>query len=400
MTPPLLSRREIVLWAIGFVFISILLVAVGFNSDDPDSALYAALSARLADGPPSHWIAPEWWGHWEHTGLFREHPVGVLLVPTLLGAIGVPGVQAAYIVGIGAGVASIVLIAWFIARFTSVADGRAALVLLQLLPLAFIFRIRANHEYPMLVCLLVALVGLDAVRRSWRWIWVTPVALCAAALVKGAFVAVPLLAIGCWLLVNPLRANGPAWRAYFAVAIGVVAIAGMAIGYDALYIKVTGESFWAGYWARQFAPLTLGGTTGNEPTILHHMGFYALRLFWHPAPWSLALAAVAWTSRHEWRQQWSAMSERARRGLLFGLGFTMATVLMLTPASRFAERYIFSANYALAAVGIVVALHAWPRLRAAFERFDQMIPALPVLCWTALMLLRLVIGPLLPRISS
>jgi 4-amino-4-deoxy-L-arabinose transferase-like glycosyltransferase len=33
-------------------------------------------------------------------------------------------------------------------------------VLLQLMPVAFIFRIRANHEYPILVCLLLSLLGL------------------------------------------------------------------------------------------------------------------------------------------------------------------------------------------------------------------------------------------------
>ena len=38
------------------------------------------------------------------------------------------------------------------------------------MPLAFIFRIRDNHEYPMLVCLLAALAGLDGVSRSWAWI--------------------------------------------------------------------------------------------------------------------------------------------------------------------------------------------------------------------------------------
>ncbi len=46
-------------------------------------------------------------------------------------------------------------------------DARAALVLLQFMPVAFLFRIRANHEYLMLVGLLVTLVGVEKVRRSW-----------------------------------------------------------------------------------------------------------------------------------------------------------------------------------------------------------------------------------------
>lgn len=400
MIARLLPRRDLVIWAICFLVVSGLIVATGFASDDPDSALYAAQSARLADEPASRWIAPEWWGNWDHYGLFREHPAGVFLVPTLLAALGVPGVQAAYIVGIAAGLVSVVLIAGLVARLTSVADGRAVLVLLQLMPLAFIFRIRANHEYPMLVCLLVAIVGIEAARRSWRWLWVTPIALCAAVLVKAAFVAVPLLAIAWWLLLNPTRAGGSLARPIAALALSAVAIVGMSVGYDVIYTNITGESFWSGYWARQMAPLSIGVQTGDQPGVLHHLGFYALRMLWHPAPWSLLLIAAAWRTRARWHDAWREMPTSHRRGLLFSLAFAATTVLMLAPASRFAERYIFSANYVLAALGIVVGLHHWPGFRATMGRLDDRVPALPALCWTGLILLRLVVGPLLPRISG
>ena len=96
-----LTRTELVVWAALFVVVAALLVLTGFASDDPDSALYANLSARLAGEPPSRWIAPEWWGYWDSTGLFREHPAGVFFLPTALSRLGIPPVQAAYIVGVG-----------------------------------------------------------------------------------------------------------------------------------------------------------------------------------------------------------------------------------------------------------------------------------------------------------
>jgi 4-amino-4-deoxy-L-arabinose transferase-like glycosyltransferase len=400
VTSRLLPRRDILVWTICFLVVSTLLVATRFASDDPDSALYAAQAARLAEEPPSRWIAPEWWGNWDHEGLFREHPVGVLLLPTLLAWFGVPGVQAAYIIGIAAALVSVVLMAALVARVTSVTDGRAALLLLQLMPLAFIFRIRANHEYPMLVCLLVAIVGIEAVRRSWRWVWITPLALCAAVLVKAAFVAVPLLAIGWWALINPLRTPGSIGRPVATVVASLIAIVAMSFGYDAVYVRVTGESFWGGYWARQMAPLSIGALPGDAPGVVHHLGFYVLRLLWHPAPWSVALLVAAWHARSRWRATWRGLPESHRRGLLFALMFAATTVAMLTPASRFAERYIFSVNYVVAAAGIVVALHQWPALRTWITRLDARVPALPAICWGLLMLLRLVIGPYLPRVSS
>ena len=78
-----------------------------------------------------------------------------------------PAVQAAYVVGIGAGLACLLLHRRTGRAGQLARDGRLALVLLQLMPVAFIFRIRANHEYPMLLCLLVLLLGYDGVRRSW-----------------------------------------------------------------------------------------------------------------------------------------------------------------------------------------------------------------------------------------
>lgn len=396
----LLSRREIAIWAVCFIAACLLLVVSHFASDDPDSALYAALSARLADGPPARWIAPEWWGHWDMEGLFREHPVGVFVLPTVLGAAGVPGVQAAYIVGMAAGLAALLLIGVLVARLTSDEEGRAALILLQLMPMASIFRIRANHEYPMLVCLLVALVGLDAVRRSWRAWWIAPVALTAALLVKGVFVVIPLLAAGLWILINPLRAPGSAFRAIATVLVGLAMMVGVALLYDVAYRHVAGESFWGPYWSRQLEPLTMSAPMAGGSTFGAHLWFYLVRMAWHPAPWSLALLVAAWQWRGSLLARWRAQPEPARLGLLFALVFAAACLMGLSPASRFAERYTFSANYAIAAAGVVVALRAWPWLSGQIAALDARVPALPALCWLVLLLLRLTIGPLLPRISG
>jgi 4-amino-4-deoxy-L-arabinose transferase-like glycosyltransferase len=398
--PRVLRARDVIVWALGFLAISTWLVAAGFESDDPDSALYAALSARLAEGPLSRWIAPEWWGHWDSEGLFREHPAGVFIAPALLGSVGVPGVQAAYIAGMAAALGCLVVLATLVARATSAEHGRLALILLQMMPLAFIFRIRANHEYPMLLCLLGALLGFDAARRSWRWIWVPAVALSAALLIKGVFVAIPLLASALWILVNPLRAPESLTRPAIASVLSVAAMIVIAIGYDALYLRVTGETFWGPYWARQLAPLTLSTPIGGGSTFLHHLWFYTLRVIWHPAPWSFALAAAAWTSRKRLSTAWRQLEPAPRRGLVFTLLFAGASVLLLSTPSRFAERYTFSANYAVATAGVVAALRIWPRLTGSLKQWDDRVVALPALCWMLLMALRLLIGPLLPRISQ
>lgn len=399
---PLLSTRDRLTWLLAFVAVSAVLVAVGFISEDPDSSRYHQISARLSIEPVSRWVAPEWWGGWAPgtamTGYFREHPAGLFWLPAALGRLGIPGAQATYIVGVGAALLSVVLISSLIARLTSREAGRAALVLLQLMPVAFIFRIRANHEYPMLLALALTLAGLAGVARSWRAAPLVAAGFTIGLLVKGVFVILPVAAAGLWWLINPTAEARMRRRGAIAIAAGLLTLAAVAAFYDWWYARVTGDTFWRAYWARQLAPLEIATPVGGGSTLLQHLAFYAGCLVWHPAPWSLALIHGAWSWRGRLRTAWAALPATTGRGLLFGLGFVAAAVAILVPSSRSAERYVFSATYAVAALGVVAALRVWPRFAEATRRADAAVPALPAIVWFVLILLRLGAGSVLPRI--
>ncbi len=397
MATRLLSPAEARAWAVCFTGVAGLLILTGFTSADPDSALHAALSARLAEGPASRWIAPEWWGEWNSTGLYREHPIGVFLLPVILGWLGLPTVQAAYVVGVGASVVALLLIGHLVRQVVSQEAARAVLLLLLVMPVAFIFRVRANHEYPMLVCLLVVLIGLDGVRRTWAYAPLVAAALVAALLIKGVFVVLVLAAAGLWIVTNPTRAAGSAGRPIAALVVGIVALAGTAVVYDWLYVGVTGESFWGPYWQRQLAPLTIATPLESAPTLAHRVLFYVSRLLWHPAPWSLALVVLVVVRAGSMAAWWRRAPDTERRGVAFGLGFAALALAVLSPSSRFAERYAFSATFAVGTVGAVAAARAWPGLGRAVAWLDAAVPAAPALAWCALVVLRLVLGPWLPR---
>lgn len=398
-TGRLLSRRDAVIWAVAFVLVALVIATTKFASDDPDSALYASLSGRLAQEPPSRWIAPEWWGFWpdaQMTGLFREHPAGVLLLPAALTRVGIPAEQGAYVVGVAAGLASLLLIAALLRLIVPREDARVALVLLQLMPVAFIFRVRANHEYPMLLALLVTIWGVTIARRSWHGVWLAALGVTAGALIKGVFVAIVLIGAVLWIVLNPTLERDRSIRQWIAITAALVAMLCAVIAYDAWYFRVTGETFWLPYWRRQLGPVTIASPLEDARSLLGHVLFYVTRLLWHPLPWSFTFAALLWRRRGiPWR---TLAGDRTARGALFVLAFAAASVLLLSPSSRFAERYAFSATYAVAAGGVVAASVIWPGLKHAIAGLDRRIPALPALVWLGLLLLRLVGGPLLPRI--
>ena len=393
----LLRRREVAVWGVCLVAVWMLLVATSFVSRDPDSAFYAVMTARLANGPASAWIAPEWGGLWNGTGLWQEHPIGLYLVPIALARLGFPADQAAYAVGIAASLACLLLMARLAAATHTAGAGRAALVLLQLVPAAFVFRVRANHEYPMLLCLLAVLVALDGVRRSWLWVAGVAAAVTAALLIKGVFVAIVLLGAGLWALLNPLRAPGSPLRPLVALALAVACAAAVAAGYDVLYQEATGTTFWGGYWRRQLGPVAEAAPGAGVLTLAGHVGFYVAHLAWLSAPWGAALVglAAAWTWRA--RDQWRTMPAPLRGAIVFALAFAAGSILMLSPSGRFAERYLFTPIFVSAAAGVAAACYAWPGMAAFIERLDRRIPALPALLWLILIVGRLGLGPFLPR---
>ncbi len=402
MQTRLLSPREGVIWAIALLFVASLLVVTRFTSADPDSALYASISGRLTQEPASRWIAPEWWGFWPETkmeGLFREHPSGVFVVPAAVARLGIPGEQAAYVVGIGYGLAALLLIGVLVSKLTSPGEARASLILLQLMPVAFLFRIRANHEYPMLVALLITLVSVEGVRRSWWWVAGVALGLTLGLLVKGVFVVLVGMGAGLWILLNPSRSKGTTSRAIAACVIGAAITAGIAVLYDAAYLRVTGDTFWAPYWRRQLGPVTIASPLDDASTLAGHLAFYVSRLLWFPAPWSIALVIAGWRLFGQGAlARWRSVSETARRGLLFAILFASLAVLVLSPSSRFAERYAFSAAFMIGGAGTVAAYRIWPSISRVLDRLDERIPALPATTWLTLMLLRIVLGPWLPRI--
>lgn len=380
--------RERVIWIAGFILASALIVLTRFQSRDPDSTLHASIAARLAAEPMQRWVAPEWWGLWPEahlTGLYVEHPAGIFLLPALLQRVGIPAVQAAYVVGIGASLLAVLLIGSLVARVATPTDARAAMTLVQVIPLAFIFRIRANHEFPMLVCLLLALVALERVRQSWTWVLAIALSFTAALCIKGVFAGFVLLGTGLWILVNPTRRAGMT-RQVIACATAVALTTVVALVYDRWYEIATGHPFWQAYWHRQISPLVPGPST-ESVGIARHLIFYAPFLLWHPAPWNFSLLS----SR--------LRGTDATRLVMFAALFAAASLVLLSFSSRVAERYLFSANYLVGGVGAVVAYRSWPVVRRALDRLDARVPALPAIAWTTLIVLRIAVGSWLPRLQ-
>lgn len=379
------DMKGLMLWAVAIVAAAGLLVAAGYRSRDPDSALYAKLAADLARHPVSRWIAPEWGGAWNQEGLFREHPAGILWPPALLIKLGFPADQASYVVNMLYQAAAILLIPSVAAVVVRSVEARSLAWLLQLIPLAFVYRIRGNQEHPLLVCFLGLLYGTHRARAHPAWVLLVILAFCALVLIKGVFAVFALAAAGLWLLLIPPPERGSNLRGWAALGAAIVVAAALVAAYEAAYVRATGESFLEFY-----RTLRLGASISlSDPRVIPHSignaGWYALRLLWFAAPWSLAAVAAWWI----WlRGPRDVVDRTSAAALLWSVLVVAVFIAALSPALVRAERFVFPAYFIVASVGVVSAIRWSPRIRDVVQAADRY-PSLPVTVWFGSFLLSL-----------
>jgi hypothetical protein len=375
-------------WCVAIAAAAALLVAAGYRSRDPDSALYAKLSASLATQPLPRWIAPEWGGEWDHEGLFREHPVGILLPPAALVRAGFPAEQAAYAVNMAYQALAILLIPAVAAFVLKGIEARSLAWLLQLIPVAFVYRIRGNQEHPLLVCFLAMIYATHRSRANPWWIALTIAAFCALVLIKGAFALLALAAAVLWAaIVQPAvdspRNNTPPWP-WIGFALAIAAAGSMMAIYEAVYVRTTGESFLSFYNATRLGASIQLTDARVVPHSLINAGWYAIRLIWFAAPWSLFAACALWAAV----RGVPPLDRVSRRALLWTIAIVVVYVAALSPALVRAERFVFPLYFVVGAVGIATAIRHVPaiaRLTAVTDRY----PSLPIAVWFVTFLLSL-----------
>ncbi len=389
-----------VAWAAAVVAAALAMASLDYHVRDPDSVLYGEIGHRLAAQPVSRWIAPEWPPQWYRSGLFQEHPAGLFLVPALLTRLGYPGPQAALLAGAIYQALALMLIPVVAAVFAGGRDARALAWILQLLPIAFTFRVRANHEPAVLLCFLVALWGVErAIEGRRDGAVVAAAGVVGLMLVKGLLVLPALACCAVWVAVRALpegSGRSGAWRGARAVGSAALLSALIATAYEHYYRAVTGESFVSGYFGRS---LSVGASEGHDwtaATLPYNLLFYSGRVLWFAFPWSLVLAGalLAWLRRRP-----RDVGPRAQ-GLLFAVGVAVIYIGLFSLSTRRAERYVFPVYYVVGAAGAIAALGRWPAMRAIALRVERLEPFAAPLLWLLLFGLHLAGGRIgLPQVQ-
>jgi len=358
----LAARERTVAWVAVLAVAWLALPAIGYRSRDPDSRLYAEITSRMAAAPWTGWIAPDFPPGWFMTGPFREHPVGLFVPAALLAKLGYPADEAAYAMNALYQAGTLLLLPVVAAALAPGLGARSLGWLLQLLPIAFTYRVRANQEQALLLCLVVALYGTERSRQRPALAALTAAGFVGLLLVKGVFAVFGPALCALWLVSRKREsAADPRPRtAWIGLALAVVAMAAAALLYEWLYRSATGEPFWSFYVSRQLGQATVPAADHASLHEAANVAFYLGRILWFALPWSLALLAAAWTGR----------ASTTRAGL-FVAGTLLLYVAAFSLFDRRADRYVFPAYYTAGAAGAVWALPRTPRLSRLASRLDR-----------------------------
>jgi hypothetical protein len=386
-------------WGGALVIAAILLIVVNVRAVDPDSALHIGFVERLSAQPASRWIAVEWGGLWGYEGPYREHPIGILIPPLFLSKLGFPASQAPFLANAIYQVLSLLVIQKLAATVVPAVESRALTWMLQLIPIAFTYRIRANHEQAVLLLFLTALWSAEKSRKDARWISLLIFSATAAVLVKGVFAAWLFIGCAAWLLiirndgnVQPVEHIGNRvrldWRAWLGLMISFAAVLCVIAGYEFLYRHATGESFIAVYVGRQIGAAAVIKGSSFLVQKLSNLIFYGGRLLWFAFPASLAVLATYWKQTNR-----EPLPERARQAFIFSVGLSLLYVVLFSLSDRHADRYIFPAYYLFAACGMICATNQFAWLRRIVDRWDRRHQTLVPLLWLILFCINMVSGP-------
>ena len=391
-----------VAWVVVLAFAWVALGALAYGSRDADSRLYAEITAQMAQAPAAGWIAPDFPPGWFMTGPFREHPVGLFVPAALLAKLGYPAGQAAYAMNALYQAATLVLLPALAAALVAGSEARALGWLLQLLPIAFTYRVRANQEQALLLCLLVALLGTERSRRNPRFAVLTAAGLAGLLLVKGVFAVLGPALCALWLVARRRDSTGeamPERAAWIGLALAVLFMAVTALLYELLYRHATGEPFWSVYLSRQLGQAGVAGAGGVVVRKVSNVTWYLGRILWFAFPWSLALLAAAWRSGNpKGREAGVTAARGTSAGAAFVAGTVLLYLLVFSLFDRRADRYVFPAYFAVGAAGGVAALRRSTRFGRLAARLDR--PWTPAAFWLLSFVAHVLAGPLgLPTVK-
>ncbi len=338
------------LWGACFLIAATVLSFTHFKSESNDSKYYTELVVRYQNAPLSQVISPKWgvnyWG-FEPNSYMRDQFPGQLIMGVALTKLGIPAEQALHILGMLFQISSFLLLALIAYDFFSIEGALFLLSSLLLTPLAFSYNIRANHELGIMFFSILSLYSGYKLHQSKNWIIPAVISSASLLLIKGPFFifSPALLVVGYLFSNNSNRFKMPLIT--IAVILSLCSVMIATIGFESLFMKVTGDSFLREFWRIQIEQRAMAKTQGHFFIVQKILNFYYYFSHYlaYALPWSFILLMYVILKK---RTREFVLFLKTPISLLFFFS-SMTFCLFFSISDRVAGRYTFPGYFLFAA---------------------------------------------------
>ncbi len=340
-------------WFSAFLLAAVILSFSHFQSESNDSKYYTDLVVRYHQSDLSHMLTPKWgenfWGFDRDGYMFDQFP-GQLLMGIALTKIGVPAEQSLHVLGMFFQICSFLILAKLVAGLSNQENAHFVLLVMLLTPLSFSYNIRANHELGIMFFSFFSLYAGWKLVNTWKWSIAVVFSSTFLLMIKGPFfVFGPILFwLGFYFSEKSKKSN---LYFIFAQLLALLFVALTAVGFDYLFIHITGQSFLKEFWhiqINQRALLEIKKHTLLIQKILNFV-YYFNHYLAYSLPWSLILV-VALFLKNKFRT-WCSFLLLPQSLIL--LSASLVFCLLFSLSDRIAGRYVFPGYYLFSAwIGI------------------------------------------------
>lgn len=320
---------------------SFIVVKSDYVPRENDSRFYSLITQNLCSAEFKEMIMPKWDGlpgHFadKNSPFIRDHPVGQFVLPTLLCKAGFNAEYSLLSLNIFYKLLIYTLLTLIVIRITGNPAATWSLLLIQLAPISLSYLLRSNHEQPLLLAHLIALLGFLCAAQKWRLI--LPILGILLAISIKAMIALPLIVtvIACYLLEREsLQLK------CMKVATLVVSIFIFLGLYEYLFRLATGVHFWPSYLEIQILGRSVDESSPVYLNIIKGSFYYSVRLITYTAPIFALLIFIAIKKRGLKLD----IFKRERSALIFTCLYVIFSIGFFSLSHRTASRYIYVSYY-------------------------------------------------------
>ena len=341
------NNRVAITWTLVFLLLSILMVKVNYVARENDTRLYTIFLKQLDEKPLSDIIKLEWQGKSvyseKETPYVRDHLIGQFFVPLTLTKVGIPSSHALYITNTLYKILSIILLYLIATNVFSKKISALTTILVQLTPINFNYLMRANHEPPLLLLVLLIIYACLGLRTRKQYYLLIFICFHFCFLIKGiSFLPIIPLTFICYLALNYKEEKREVAKGFLTLSFLSLSVLATAAFYEYLFRMKTGFPFFEQYFKLQVVQRTLD-IESHSPLLIQkikNLTYYSSRLLSYSLPWTLI--PIYYLIK---KDRFNNYTKSQLNFLAMLVLCSLSYVLIFSTADRLASRYIFPSYY-------------------------------------------------------